>query len=232
MSPRLFTLVMEILTLLMMKNVKGNSKFKYHRDCKEVKLTKVMEMWILVKDADKIKILDILPFAVGKLPMKYLGLIASVLASLNVYWACVFLIPKTVVKEIDKALKGFLWCKDEIKKGKAKVKWESVCTPKSQGGLGIRMFGKWNEILLMKNLWNIAEEKNTLWVKWVKMVKLRGESIWEVQKGANDSWTWKYLLELRSKIRKHTFKVLGDGKNTNFWVIQWNSEGILSEIIN
>ncbi|GJV60790.1 hypothetical protein Tco_1466890 [Tanacetum coccineum] len=136
------------------KDTMMNSKFKYHRDCKEVKLTKVIEMWILVKDADKIKILDILPFAVRKLPMKYLGV-------------------PLITKKI--------------------------------------------------------EEKNTLWVKWVKMVKLRGESIWEVQKGANDSWMWKCLLELRSKIKKHTFKVLGDGKNTKFWVDQWNSEGILIE---
>ncbi|GJZ00683.1 RNA-directed DNA polymerase, eukaryota, reverse transcriptase zinc-binding domain protein [Tanacetum coccineum] len=190
MSPCLFTLVMEIFTLLMMKNVKGNSN---------------------VKDDDKIKILDILPFTVGKLLMKYLG---------------VPLITKKIVTKECKQLIG------KVKKRKAKVKWESVCTLKSQGSLRIRMFGKWNEILLMKNLWNIAEEKNTLWVKWVKMVKLRGESIWEVQKGANDSWMLKCLLELRSKIRKHTFKVMGDGKNTKFWVDEWNSKGIISKIIN
>lgn len=93
---------------------------------------------------EKQKILDILPFKVGILPMKYLGvplitkrlgingcrelvekvkskvndwknkflsfagklqLIASVLASMQVYWASVFLIPKATVKEIDKVLK-------------------------------------------------------------------------------------------------------------------------------
>ncbi|GKA12810.1 RNA-directed DNA polymerase, eukaryota, reverse transcriptase zinc-binding domain protein, partial [Tanacetum coccineum] len=37
-----------------------------------------------------------------------LQLIASVLSSLNVYWAAVFRIPKTIVKDIDKILKGFL----------------------------------------------------------------------------------------------------------------------------
>nr|GFB98989.1 RNA-directed DNA polymerase, eukaryota, reverse transcriptase zinc-binding domain protein [Tanacetum cinerariifolium] len=158
-----------------------------------------------------------------------LQLIASVLASLNVYWVGVFLIPKNVVKDTDKALKGFLWCKGEIKRGKAKVKWETVCSPKSHGGLGLRIFGKWNEILLMKNLWNITEDRNTM---WVNVVKLRGKSLWEVQKEANDSWMWKCLLELRCKIRQNIFKVLGDGKGTNFWFDQWNSKGTLSEIIS
>ncbi|GJZ79310.1 hypothetical protein Tco_0644147 [Tanacetum coccineum] len=77
------------------------------------------------------------------------------------------MIPKTMVKEIDKILKGFLCCKGEIKRGKAKVAWKFVCSPKGQGGLGLRDFGTWNKVLLIKNLWNIAAGKNTLWVKWV-----------------------------------------------------------------
>nr|GEY67491.1 RNA-directed DNA polymerase, eukaryota, reverse transcriptase zinc-binding domain protein [Tanacetum cinerariifolium] len=130
-----------------------------------------------------------LPFVVGKLPVKYLGvplitkkmsskeckqlidkvkskvedwknkylsyagrlqLIAYVISSLNVYSEVVFMIPKTVVKEIDKVLKGFLWCKGEIKRGKAKVAWKTVCSPKSQGGLGLRLLErdvtKWKDV--------------------------------------------------------------------------------------
>ncbi|GKC83476.1 RNA-directed DNA polymerase, eukaryota, reverse transcriptase zinc-binding domain protein [Tanacetum coccineum] len=39
-----------------------------------------------------------------------LQLISSVLSSIHVYWAFVFILPKMIVKEIDKLLKGFLWC--------------------------------------------------------------------------------------------------------------------------
>ncbi|PWA88072.1 reverse transcriptase domain, Reverse transcriptase zinc-binding domain protein [Artemisia annua] len=130
------------------------------------------------------KILEILPFRIGKLPVKYLGvplitkrigakeckqlidkvksrvhdwknkylsyvgrlqLIASVLASMHVYWAAVFLLPKSVIYDIDRVLKGFLWSKGELKKGQAKVAWKTVCTPKSQGGLGLRKLDTWNE---------------------------------------------------------------------------------------
>ncbi|GKD06357.1 hypothetical protein Tco_1181331, partial [Tanacetum coccineum] len=107
-----------------------------------------------VKTDEANKILEVLSYRVGKLPVKYLGvplitkkigakeckqlidkLIASVLASMYVYWVDVFLLTKTVIKDIDKILKGFLWSKGELKRGKEKVALETVCTPKSQGGL-------------------------------------------------------------------------------------------------
>ncbi|GKF62408.1 RNA-directed DNA polymerase, eukaryota, reverse transcriptase zinc-binding domain protein, partial [Tanacetum coccineum] len=39
MSPCLFTLVMEVFTLLMAKNVQQNPSFKHHAGCNELKLT-------------------------------------------------------------------------------------------------------------------------------------------------------------------------------------------------
>ena len=59
-------------------------------------------------------------------------------------------------------LKGFLWCKGELKRGKAKVAWKDVCRPKSQGGIGLRLVSDWNLALMIKNLWNIATVKKTL----------------------------------------------------------------------
>ncbi|GKG12380.1 hypothetical protein Tco_0346617, partial [Tanacetum coccineum] len=35
-------------------------------------------------------------------------LIASVLSSMHIYWASVFLLPKSTVKDIERVLKGFL----------------------------------------------------------------------------------------------------------------------------
>ena len=128
-----------------------------------------------------------------------LQLIASVLTSLHVYWAAVFLLPKAVIYEIDRVLKGFLWIKEELIRGQAKVAWKDVCTPKSQGGFGLKNLDIWNEALLIKNLWSIAVDKNSLWVKWVNVYKLKGRNIWDMQKDNCDSWMWKSLLDLRDK---------------------------------
>ncbi|GKA39075.1 RNA-directed DNA polymerase, eukaryota, reverse transcriptase zinc-binding domain protein [Tanacetum coccineum] len=213
--------------------------------------------------------LEIMPFTVGQLPMKYLGvplitknigitecnqlvervkqkvndwknkalsyasrlqLIASVLAYMHIYWASVYLIPKTNVEDIEKVLKGFLWSQGDLKRGVAKVAWKTVCTPKSQGGLGLKRLGPWNEALLCKHLWNVATHKESLWVKWVNVVKLKGKSIWEVNPIDGDSGTWKAILSLRSKIKNHVWHKIGDGKSTSMFD-KWNESGTIAEII-
>nr|GEU45332.1 RNA-directed DNA polymerase, eukaryota, reverse transcriptase zinc-binding domain protein [Tanacetum cinerariifolium] len=68
-----------------------------------------------------------------------------------------------MIKDIDRVLKGFLWCGGELQRGKAKVSWKSVCHPKNQGGLGLKMLGEWNEVLLSKHAWNIVVRKESLW---------------------------------------------------------------------
>nr|GEV89462.1 hypothetical protein [Tanacetum cinerariifolium] len=78
-------------------------------------------------------------------------LIAYVLSFMQNYWASVFLLPKQVIYEINKVLKGFMWCQYELTKGKAKVSWDAVCKPKDQGGLGLKNLGVWNEVLMVKH---------------------------------------------------------------------------------
>nr|GEX68190.1 zf-RVT domain-containing protein [Tanacetum cinerariifolium] len=77
-----------------------------------------------------------------------LQLVASILASMQVYWASVFILPRTVVKDIDRLLKGFLWCQGDLSKRKPKVAWKQICRPKNEGGLGIKNLYDWNEHLL------------------------------------------------------------------------------------
>ncbi|GKA78627.1 RNA-directed DNA polymerase, eukaryota, reverse transcriptase zinc-binding domain protein [Tanacetum coccineum] len=107
---------------------KQNANFKFHMKCNELKLTHLCfadDMLVVSHgDVESVRIIRV------TMMQSRLQLIASVLSSLNVYWATVFLIPKTVVKDIDKILKGFLWCKGDIKKGKAKVAWKTMCSLK------------------------------------------------------------------------------------------------------
>nr|GEW14982.1 RNA-directed DNA polymerase, eukaryota, reverse transcriptase zinc-binding domain protein [Tanacetum cinerariifolium] len=84
-------------------------------------------------------------------------LIASVLSSMQIYWSSVYMLSCTTIKEIEKLLKGFLWCQGLLTSGKAKLAWKRFCMPKDQGGLGIKSVKNWNEVLLIKQLWKIIE---------------------------------------------------------------------------
>nr|GEZ21697.1 reverse transcriptase domain, reverse transcriptase zinc-binding domain protein [Tanacetum cinerariifolium] len=38
--------------------------------------------------------------------------------------------------DLEQLMRGFLWYQGDMKKGKAKVAWDSICKPKEEGGLG------------------------------------------------------------------------------------------------
>ena len=69
---------------------------------------------------------------------------------------------------------------------------------------------------MCKHLWNVASNKESLWVKWINVIRLKGKSIWEVKSVADASCGWKQMLSLRSKIRDHVFKKIGNGMDTFF----------------
>nr|XP_043612010.1 uncharacterized protein LOC122583697 [Erigeron canadensis] len=97
-------------------------------------------------------------------------LIASVLSSMQLYWASVYMLPNYVIKEIEKLLKGFFWNGGGSAKGRAIVAWKVVCRPKEQGGLGVKDLKRWNEVLLIRQFWKILLKENSLWATWVKVV--------------------------------------------------------------
>ncbi|GKB05237.1 RNA-directed DNA polymerase, eukaryota, reverse transcriptase zinc-binding domain protein [Tanacetum coccineum] len=121
--------------------------------------------------------------------------------------------------------------KGPLTNGKAKVTWKVVSLPKDQGGLGIKYLKAWNEILLIKQLWKIVEDKESSWVKWVNVVKLKGTSICDIEISHRDSCGWKKLLGLRSNIKNHVFYSVGSGKNVSMWFDRWDIKGPLLDII-
>ncbi|GJY13067.1 RNA-directed DNA polymerase, eukaryota, reverse transcriptase zinc-binding domain protein [Tanacetum coccineum] len=236
MSPYLFTLVMEVFSLIMEKNIEESNGFGYHFGCKELKLSHMCfadDLLVLCKgNKDSIEVikksLEEFSKASGLVPnlFRYLGvpllakklgvsdckvlcdkveerinnwrnktlsyagriqLIASVLSSMQQYWASVYLLPTTVINDLEKLFKRFLWNAGDSARGKARVSWKVVCRPKDQ-------------------------VKNSLWAKWVSIVKLKNRSIWDVNIDKSDSWGWKSMLKIRDDIKNHVWYDIGDGR--------------------
>ncbi|GJV21719.1 hypothetical protein Tco_1370739 [Tanacetum coccineum] len=108
-----------------------------------------------------------------------------------------------------------------------------ICTgPKDQGGLGFKSFKLWNKTLLVKHLWIVASRKESLWVKWINVVKLKKRSFGDINIDPKDSWGWKCLLNLRTWVGDHMRYRIGDGKSINVWHDKWNNEVSLSSVIS
>nr|GEV37024.1 hypothetical protein [Tanacetum cinerariifolium] len=150
-----------------------------------------------VKNNVKHAILSLMPFAEGDLPVKYLGipLISSRLLNRN----CKVLIKKSRTElgigRINHYLLwgvfsyvSFLWCNGELKCGKAKVDWDVIYLLKREGGLRIRSLTVSNIALMTTHIWNIMSNKDSLWVKWIHIYILKGQTIWDISVKANMSW--------------------------------------------
>ncbi|KAL0416338.1 UNVERIFIED_CONTAM: hypothetical protein Slati_3465700 [Sesamum latifolium] len=65
-------------------------------------------------------------------PSGRVQLIKSVLTALQVYWAMAFILPKTIIREIEKRLHSFLW-KECAGVGYAKVSWQQTFVESNRG---------------------------------------------------------------------------------------------------
>ncbi|WZZ16602.1 hypothetical protein YC2023_109691 [Brassica napus] len=63
---------------------------------------------------------------------------------------------------------AFLWNGAPNSARGAKISWDSVCTPKEAGGLGLRRLADWNRVLGLKLIWLIFTAGGSLWVSWVR----------------------------------------------------------------
>lgn len=105
--------------------------------------------------------------------------IKSVLFSIQVFWAQVFVLPKKVVKIIEATCRSFLWTGGVELSKKALLAWDRVCMPESAGGLNILDINTWNKAAIVKLLWNICRKKDKLWVKWIHCYYGRNRVLYE-----------------------------------------------------
>ncbi|GJT19247.1 RNA-directed DNA polymerase, eukaryota, reverse transcriptase zinc-binding domain protein [Tanacetum coccineum] len=207
-SSYLFTIVMEVLNLIIQSQIVQKGNFKYHSGCEELKITNLCfadDLFILCNgDCESVKVIKLaleefgstsgLVPNLGKSTMFYryinedlknkiLEIVSFAVGKLPVRYLGVLLVTISLkVKDckclVDKHLEGIL--------------------------IGFKPFEKWSDVLMIKYLWNVASKKDSLWVKWVSIYRLKGRSLWEIDIDNNASWGWKRLMEKINGIKEPT----------------------------
>ncbi|XP_062114647.1 uncharacterized protein LOC133825762 [Humulus lupulus] len=135
--------------------------------------------------------------------LSYAGLIqliTSVLLGLRNYWMNIFLLPQSIVKEVDKLCLWFLWGNNGTRSKFHLTPWSTVCLPKRFGVLRFGEGTKWNKAMLAKYIWAISHQPETLWVKWTNTVYLKGQNFWQYQLKADSSWYWQKICHMRDTV--------------------------------
>ncbi|GJV37916.1 CASP-like protein 4A3 [Tanacetum coccineum] len=129
-------------------------------------------------------------------------------------------------------MRGFLWCQGNLRKGSAKVSWEVVCLPKDEGGLGVKRLNHFNKALMVSHIWKLLSLKESLWVRWIHVYRLKGHSFWDIPHRGNMTWGWRKILQLWPLIREFIWYNIGDGSRISIWFDRWCSHSPLSTIIS
>ena len=155
-----------------------------------------------------------------------LTLIKSTLFNMPVYTMSLFRIPKRVKSRLEKIQWDFLWGGGNRDRKIHLVNWNTMCTSKRKGGLGILRLEKLNKSLLGKWNWRLAVEDNPSWKDLIKLkygIEERGWFSTE-PKGSFGVGLRKDIRREAQQLKQDCKLMLGDGGRIIFWEDKWCGE--------
>jgi hypothetical protein len=94
--------------------------------------------------------------------------------------------PKGVRKRLDYYRSRFFWQSDEDKKKYILSRWNIICRPKDQGGLGIEVLELKNKCLLSKWLFKLLH-KDGMWQQLLHNKYIRNKTLAQIEAKPTDS---------------------------------------------
>ncbi|KAL5741942.1 hypothetical protein ACOSP7_028674 [Xanthoceras sorbifolium] len=152
-------------------------------------------------------------------------LIKAVTSSLLVYAMQSIKLPGEICGKLDKLNRNFLWGHTEAKKTVHLVNWDTVCCPKSKGGLGLKNMKLLNQALFAKAGWRIMQGEEGLWGNILLNKYIKNSSLLEASRLPRGccSSTWRGIIYGASLVQKGTQWRVGDGTKIHFWTDSWIS---------
>ncbi|KAJ1408102.1 Reverse transcriptase zinc-binding domain [Sesbania bispinosa] len=126
--------------------------------------------------------------------------------------------PVSICDEVERLCRDFIWGSNADKKRVHLVSWDSICKPKSHGGLGFRSLKILNEAYTLKLAWHLINRQDLLRVQ-IMRTKYKSGSIAmpRVKAHGTDSHIWKAIVKVWPKLEEATLWIIGNGKDVNFW---------------
>ncbi|GKB71907.1 RNA-directed DNA polymerase, eukaryota, reverse transcriptase zinc-binding domain protein [Tanacetum coccineum] len=196
-SPYLFTLIMKIFTLMLERKIKQNPEFKYHKGCKDFKITHLCfaaDLVVLCHEDKKF-------VEVKKDPLEEfsssLGLLPNPSES-NVFFGNVGNDKKEEILSIlPFSVQG------KLTSVKVKIAWSEVCKPKDDGGLDIKDLSLCNKAMGVVLIVGDGKTSSTKGTKIFTVLSTRLEDVIHAlckMKNNNSIWSIVRRITLGSTV--------------------------------
>jgi hypothetical protein len=114
----------------------------------------------------------------------------------------------------------FFWQNDEHKKKYRLAKWNILCQPKEQGGIGIQNLDLQNKCLLSKWLFKLCNEEGT-WQELIRNKYLQNKTLSQSESNNLFSHFWSSLLGVKDIFLSLGKFKLDNGTQIRFWEDKW-----------
>ncbi|XP_048622886.1 uncharacterized protein LOC106383217 [Brassica napus] len=148
-------------------------------------------------------------------------MIKSILLALPTYVMSTFLLPLEICENLASAIAQFWWSSNPPKRGIHWAKWEKVCLPKEEGGIGFRLIHEFNLALLAKQLWRLTQYPDSLVARVLRGRYYRMTSPLRAVSASNPSYVWTSIYAARKLLLLGIRQKIHSGYEIKVWEDQW-----------
>ncbi|PNX55034.1 hypothetical protein L195_g048658, partial [Trifolium pratense] len=145
-------------------------------------------------------------------------LLKSVIQSMLIYSITIYSWPVSVIKDLEKLMRNFLWSGDMNARKLVTVPWHIVCSTLDEGGLGVRSLSSLNQASNLKLIWDLMNS-NSLWASFLRSRVVRNKSF--IRHHIYSS-VWSSIKAQIQNLWNNTCWMIGNGRRINFLLHNWS----------
>ena len=144
-------------------------------------------------------------------------LVNAVICSMLTYSFHVYKWPSSLLSEVAKVMRNFIWSGSVDQKKICTVSWSQLCKPKKEGGLAVMDPVKLNQASLLHLTWQLLTSEES----WAQLCKTRFLQNGRPKAHYITSSVWHGMKHNISLVLSHSKWYVGNGCNINFWADNW-----------
>lgn len=147
-------------------------------------------------------------------------LVKSVIQSMLLHTMTIYSWPVSLLKDLEKCIRNFIWSGDSSKRKMVTVAWKKVCLDYEEGGLGVKSLISLNEATNLKCCWSLFNSSE----EWASLLRSR------VFRGSRCishhvySSIWSSVKPEFQTVLNNSNWLIGNGRQVNFWTDHWCGE--------
>lgn len=127
-------------------------------------------------------------------------LIKAVAQATMTYTMSCFKLLDSLCKKLNSMLSQFWWGQRDKERKTTWTSWESLCTPKSESGMGFKDLWAFNMALVAKQGWRLKQNPDSLTHRVFKAKYFVGCTFMEAQVGKKSFYVWRSIMAARETI--------------------------------